>query len=80
MSWVSGLRFRQVAAFHGRIGSELIKETENHASLLLELSNGGSATARLDYLRPETTPTHGDDRFGWPAPKEFLKLVAISLG
>jgi predicted dehydrogenase len=62
MSWVSGLRFRHVAAFHGRIGSERIKETENHASLLLELSNGGSATARLDYLRPETTPTHGDDR------------------
>jgi predicted dehydrogenase len=60
--WVSGLDFKRVAAFHGRIGSERIKETENHASLLFELSNGGSATARLDYLRPSTAPTHGDDR------------------
>jgi predicted dehydrogenase len=60
--WVSGLDFNRVAAFHGRIGSERIKETENHASLLFELSNGGSATARLDYLRPSTAPTHGDDR------------------
>jgi predicted dehydrogenase len=62
MSWVSGLHFQHVAAFHGRIGSERIKETENHASMLLELSNGGSATARLDYLRPSPAPTHGDDR------------------
>jgi len=60
--WVSGLDFRHVAAFHGRIGMDHIKETENHASLLLELSNGGSATVRLDYLRPTTAPTHGDDR------------------
>ena len=62
MSWVSGLHFKHVAAFHGRIGSERIKDTENHASILLELSNGGSATARLDYLRPSPAPTHGDDR------------------
>jgi predicted dehydrogenase len=62
MSWVSGLRFRRRAAFHGRIGDDWIKETENHASILLELSNGGSATARLDYLRPSSAPTHGDDR------------------
>jgi predicted dehydrogenase len=62
MYWVSGLHFNHVAAFHGRIGSERIKETENHASILLELANGGSATARLDYLRPSPAPTHGDDR------------------
>jgi predicted dehydrogenase len=62
MSWLSGLHYQRVAAFHGRIGKPHIKATEDHASLLLELSNGGSATARLDYLRPETAPTHGDDR------------------
>ncbi len=62
MQWVTGLDYRQVAAFHGNIGREVIKETENHASLLLEMSNGASATVRLDYLRPEVAPTHGDDR------------------
>jgi predicted dehydrogenase len=73
MSWVSGLHFKQVAAFHGRIGSEQIKETENHASLLLELSNGGSATARLDYLRPSPAPTHGDDRLRLAGTKGVLE-------
>jgi predicted dehydrogenase len=73
MSWVSGLHFRQVAAFHGRIGSERIKETENHASLLFELSNGGSATARLDYLRPSPAPTHGDDRLRLAGTKGVLE-------
>ena len=73
ISWVSGLHFNHVAAFHGRIGSEQIKETENQASLLLELSNGGSATARLDYLRPSTAPTHGDDRLRLAGTKGVLE-------
>lgn len=60
--WVTGLDYSHVAAFHGRIGKEEMKETENHASVLLRLSNGGSATARLDYLRPQLAPSHGDDR------------------
>lgn len=73
ISWVSGLHFNQVAAFHGRMGSEQIKETENHASILLELSNGGSATARLDYLRPSPAPTHGDDRLRLAGTKGVLE-------
>jgi predicted dehydrogenase len=60
--WTTGLDFTHVAAFHGRIGKPEMKETEDHASLLLRLSNGASATVRLDYLRPETAPSHGDDR------------------
>lgn len=60
--WVTGLDFTHVAAFHGRIGKAEMKETESHASLLLRMSNGASATARLDYLRPELAPSHGDDR------------------
>jgi len=62
MRWVSGLDYTHVAAFHGRIGREEMKETENHASVLLRCANGASATARLDYLRPETAASHGDDR------------------
>lgn len=60
--WVTGLEYTHVAAFHGRIGKPEIGETEDHASILLRLSNGASATARLDYLRPSKAPSHGDDR------------------
>jgi predicted dehydrogenase len=62
MRWVTGLDYTHVTAFHGRIGKPEMGETEDHASLLLRMSNGASATARLDYLRPQTSPSHGDDR------------------
>jgi predicted dehydrogenase len=61
--WVTGLNFTHVAAVQGTQGKrDVMGETESHASVLLRLSNGGSATARLDYLRPSTAPSHGDDR------------------
>jgi hypothetical protein len=30
--------------------------------LLFRLANGGTATCHLDFLRPESAHTHGDDR------------------
>jgi predicted dehydrogenase len=63
MRWVTGLDYTHVAALHGTQGKrEVMGETESQASVLLRLANGGSATARLDYLRPETASSHGDDR------------------
>ena len=62
LRWTTGLDFTHVAAFHGNLGTPELQETEDCASVLLRYANGGSATARLDYLRPETAPTHGDDR------------------
>lgn len=60
--WTTGLEMTHVAGFQGRIGKPEMKETENHASLVFRLSNGGSATVRLDYLRPMQAGSHGDDR------------------
>jgi predicted dehydrogenase len=62
MRWTTGLDFTHVAAFHGNLGTPSLNETEDQASVLLRFANGASATARLDYLRPDTAPTHGDDR------------------
>jgi predicted dehydrogenase len=63
LRWVTGQDFTQVAAVQGAQGKrDIMGETESHASLLLKLANGGSATARLDYLRPQTAAGHGDDR------------------
>ena len=60
--WITGLDFTHVAAFHGNIGRRAMGETESHASVLAQLSNGASVTARIDYLRPAKAPTHSDDR------------------
>jgi predicted dehydrogenase len=60
--WVTGLDFVRIAAFHGLIGRPDLGETEDHASVLAQLSNGASLTARIDYLRPGAAKTHSDDR------------------
>ena len=75
MRWVTGLDYTHVAAFHGNGGTPQFKETEDHASLLLRFSNGASATARLDYLRPATAPTHGDDRLRIAGSEGILEAL-----
>jgi len=35
---------------------------ENTTGSLFRLDNGGVAVLHMDFLRPETAPTHGDDR------------------
>jgi predicted dehydrogenase len=35
---------------------------ENTTGSLFRLDNGGVAVLHMDFLRPQTAPTHGDDR------------------
>jgi predicted dehydrogenase len=72
--WVTGLEFTHVAASHGNIGRPELGETESHASIVAQLSNGASVTARLDYLRPAAAPTHGDDRLRIIGTKGLIEV------
>jgi predicted dehydrogenase len=60
--WGSGREFTRCAALQHNAGLPGAGAMEETASVLLQLDNGGSATARLDYLRPAAALTHGDDR------------------
>lgn len=62
MRWVSGQEYAQVAAFEGNKAHPQTPGCEDHVGLLFRLTNGGTATCHLDFLRPEGAPTHGDDR------------------
>ncbi len=62
MRWITGLDYTRVAAFHSSGAVAKMKETEDSATVLLQFKGGGTASSRLDYLRPMTAPTHGDDR------------------
>lgn len=62
MRWVSGQEFAQVAACEGNKAHPEYPDCEDHAGLLFRLANGGTATCHLDFLRPATAATHGDDR------------------
>lgn len=62
LRWTSGLEFIKGAAFHNNVGNPYLQEMENSASMVLLANNGATVSARLDYCRPQTAPTHGDDR------------------
>ena len=49
-------------AYHSNAGHPDIREMEDNASVVVKLANRGTASARIDYCRPPTAPTHGDDR------------------
>ena len=56
------LNYTQVIAFQGNKDHPDYPGFEDYSGVLLGLSNGGTAIVNVDYLRPETAPTHGDDR------------------
>ena len=62
MRWVSGREFVETAAFQSRVGFDELRDMENNTAVIYRLDNRGTANLRMDYLRPETAPTHGDDR------------------
>ena len=62
MRWVTGREFAQVSAWHGNQDHPEYPGFQDHAGVLFKLANGGTAMTNLDYLRPESAPTHGDDR------------------
>lgn len=62
MQFVSGRAFVEVSAFQSTVGVPDLGEMENVASLSFKLDNHGVASLHMDYQRPETAPTHGDDR------------------
>lgn len=58
----TGRELTTVAAFQGIVGGADASDMENTATCIYKLDNGGAASIRLDYLRPETAGQHGDDR------------------
>ncbi len=74
--WTSGREFVRGAAFCANTGHPEIGDLEDNACLALELDNGGSAGARLDYCRPAAAPTHGDDRLRLAGNQGVIESLA----
>jgi predicted dehydrogenase len=79
MIFVAGRRFEEVAAFHSNVGFPVVGEMENNAVVIFRLDNRGTASLRLDYLRPGTAPTHGDDRLRIAGTKGVIEYQGSSL-
>ena len=78
MRWISGREFVKVAAFHSNVTQPQIREMHDNASAVFLLDNGGTATLRVDYLRPKAAPTHGDDRLRLAGGKARRSSLASS--
>jgi len=62
MRWASGREFTEVFSYQTRIGFPELGDMENVTASVFHLDNGGAGVLRMDYFRPQTAPTHGDDR------------------
>ena len=61
--WFSGAKsFKTIEAFHSTADNRNHGELEMTALVTAVMDNGVLASASIDYLRPSTAPTHGDDR------------------
>jgi predicted dehydrogenase len=82
MRFTSGREFRESAGYAANVGAAGLGDMENVTASVFRLDNGGTATLRMDYLRPEAAPTHGDDRLrlaGLNGVVEFEERTGVTL-
>ena len=60
--WFSNSNFESVGAFHSCAENRNHGDLEMTAAVLCQMENGIIGTASIDYWRPQTAPTHGDDQ------------------
>jgi predicted dehydrogenase len=77
MRWVSGQDYARVAAWEGNKAHPDYPGCEDHAGLVFRLTNGGTATCHLDYLRPVRAPTHGDSRLRVAGSEGVLEALEV---
>ncbi|MFN0167486.1 MAG: Gfo/Idh/MocA family protein [Bryobacteraceae bacterium] len=83
MRWTSGREFTEVFTYQGQVGGfPEIGEMENTTGSVFRMDNGGVATLHMDFLRPEISPTHGDDRLrlaGTKGVAEYLAATGVTI-
>lgn len=83
MRWSSGREFTEVVSMQAQVGATAgIGAMENTTATLFRLDNKGVGTLHMDYYRPESATTHGDDRLRLAGPKgvaEYLAATGVTL-
>jgi len=83
MRFASKREMTEAFSYRAQIGAPPgIGEMENTTGSLFRLDNGGVATLHMDYCRPETATTHGDDRLriaGTKGVAEYMAATGVTL-
>jgi predicted dehydrogenase len=80
--WTSGRELVEAVSFQGRVGFPHLREMENTTATIFRLDNQGTAALHMDYLRPDTAPTWGDDRLrlaGTRGVAEYQAATGVTL-
>jgi len=84
--YTTGLEVRKVSAFHGNLAHPDYPGCQDHGVVIMEFDSGATGAVSLDYLRPETAPSHGDDRLrvigssGVVEKREIVERVELISG
>jgi predicted dehydrogenase len=82
MRFTSSREMVEAVSLQSRVGHPEMGDMENTTATIFRLDNGGTAALHMDYLRPETAPTHGDDRLrlaGTEGVVEFQESSGVTL-
>ncbi|HUQ91397.1 MAG TPA: Gfo/Idh/MocA family oxidoreductase [Bryobacteraceae bacterium] len=79
MRFTSRREMTEAFSYRARIGAPSgIGEMENTTGTIFKLDNGGVGTLHMDYSRPESAATHGDDRLRLAGTKGVLEYMAAT--
>ncbi|HOJ10356.1 MAG TPA: Gfo/Idh/MocA family oxidoreductase [Clostridiales bacterium] len=73
--WISGKELESVYAYHTNKGNNNNGEMEAIVSCLFKLKGGGTAVNHIDYLRPATAKTWGDNRMRIAGTRGVIETI-----
>ncbi|MBI3207865.1 MAG: hypothetical protein HYZ37_03065 [Candidatus Solibacter usitatus] len=83
MRFTSGREMTEAFSYRSQIAAPPgIGEMENTTGTIFRLDNRGVGTLHMDYCRPESAPTHGDDRLRLAGTKgvlEYMEATGVTL-
>ncbi len=74
----SGLKMTEAFCWQANVQDPTLGDRENVVGAVLRLANGGVAELRMDYLRPDSAPTHEDDRLRIAGTKGIVEYTAAT--
>ena len=77
LHWILGDVFTAVQGREGTTAQPDYPACASQAAFVLTMENGGVASVTLDYLRPETAPTHGDERLRIAGTRGVIETALV---
>lgn len=72
------VRMTEAFCWQANVKDPSIGDRENVVGAVFKLANGGVAELRMDYLRPDSAPTHEDDRLRVAGTKGVVEYTAAT--